>query len=451
MRHTKKILLVFPRASGTATSNDALFPFPFLCLTQLAAAFPPGQYDLKILDERISPVSGKEHPDLVLITTLTSTAPRAFALGDHFRQRGIPVVMGGVHATVCPEEASGHATSIVIGEAEGMVPKLLDDFERSQLAPEYRASCPSDLNDIPPPALHLLNWRHRIFLSPIQTSRGCPNSCDFCSVPAISGRKLRTRSLSSIDAQLRYLKQFRSRKLFVVDDNFTANKDRALAIVDRFRYHGFRWAGFSNLGISEDEDLLKALGDSRCVSLFIGFESLRGQGHLAKNRSYKSPDDIRRAVDRIHAFGMGIQGSFIFGFDDDDPGVFRETVSFIQEAGIELPMVNILTPFPGTPLFDSLKASHRLLDLDWSFYDMNHAVLQPKQMTHHELQQGYAWALKYLASPSSILYRLKRRFGSMPYFLTANFSLHHYQTRLAHSLWNRTVQDGMEKRGLCPC
>ena len=448
--NNKQILIVFPRPSGTGTSNDAVFPFPFLGLTQIAAALPP-HYNVQIVDERVSSISGDEKVDIVFITTLTSTAHRAYTLADLFKKRDIPVVIGGIHATVLPEEALHYATSVVIGEAENVMEQLLSDFERGELALEYRSSGLPDLETILPPAISLLNWRHRIFLSPIQTSRGCPHNCNFCSVPTIFGRKLRLKSLSAVEKELKALSRLRSRYLFVVDDNFTVMKDRALAIMDLFRYYGFRWMGFSNLSVSEDEEFLRALRESGCISLFIGFESLRGQVHLSKNRSYKNPDSMCRAINCIHDHSIGIQGSFIFGFDEDTADVFKETVSFIQDTGIELPTLCILTPFPGTPLFNALEEEGRLIHHKWSLYDMNHVVFKPRNISPEELQQGYAWALKYLASPTKILSRLSKRFGPMPYFLVANFSLHRYQTRLAHSLWDSTVQSSMQERGLCPC
>ena len=159
---------------------------------------------------------------------------------------------------------------------------------------------------------------------------------------------------------------------------------------------------------------------------------------------------MRRAVARIHAHGIGIQGSFIFGFDSDTTDVFKETVSFIQETGIELPNMCIYTPFPGTPLYDAMEKENRLLHRDWSKYDMNHAVFTPACMTPQELQQGFAWVLKYLSSPTSILSRLKRRGGPYLHFLTANFSLHAAQTRLARSMWNPAVHQVLKGKLSCP-
>jgi radical SAM superfamily enzyme YgiQ (UPF0313 family) len=444
----KHALLISPRQRGMGTSTDMLFPFPSLTLSTLAATFPE-DYDVRVIDESVSWARGGEKADMVFITALTSAAPRAYHLADIYRKRGLPVVIGGVHATLQPEEAQEHATSVVTGEAENMVPHLLSDFERGALAPLYQNTHFSDFNAVLYPALHLLNWRHRFFISPLQTSRGCPKDCDFCCVPRISGSKLRLKSLAAVEKELVYLSRFRSRTLFIVDDNFTLKKERCLEIIKLFRRFGFRWMAFSNLSVSEDEDYMKALGESGCISLFIGFESLHR--HFTKNRSFKTPEAVARAIKMIHKHGIGIQGAFIFGFDEDTPEVVRETVSFIQETGIDLPTISLLTPFPGTPLFDELEQKGRILHKDWSYYDMNHVVFRPENMTSEELQQGYAWALKYLASPTSIIARINKKSAAKAYFLTINFALHCSQTRIARRLWNPRVQTSMQERNLCLC
>ena len=448
----KKIqaLLISPHERGNIVSNDAVFPFPSLTLPLLASAFP-GHYQVRLKDEKISRITGKEKADIIFITSLTSTAHRAYRLADIFKKRGIPVVIGGVHATMLPREAQAHATSVVMGEAEQTISRLLSDFERGDLAPIYQNTEAPELTTALNPALSLLSWRHRFFLSPIQTSRGCPYDCNFCSVPKMSGRTLRLKPLNVIEKELVFLRRFRSRKLFVVDDNFTLNRDRSLELMALFRKFGFRWMTFSNLSISEDEEYLRAMAANGCISLFIGFESLHFQKHLQKNNAYSTPDAMAHAVDRIHKYGIGIQGSFIFGFDSDTSAVFDKTVSFIQDSEIELPNICILTPFPGTPLFDELESQGRILHKDWSAYDMNHVVFRPANMSSEELQQGYAWALKYLASPTSIIARIKKKSAARAYFLTANFSLHRSQTRLALSLWNPSLQTLMQEKGLCHC
>ncbi len=449
-RFHRRALLISPYERGKIASNDAVLPFPSLALPLLAAAFP-NSYHVRIIDERISRVKGTEPADIVFMTALTSTAPRAYNLAEKFMSRGIPVVMGGVHATALPEEARKTATSVVRGEAESMVSGILSDFENEKLSPLYTNPCFEELKHLPLPALNLLTWRHRFFLSPLQTSRGCPHNCNFCAVPKISGKKIRLKSVAEVEKELIYLRRFRSKNLFVVDDNFTLNKERALTIMQLFKKYGFQWMGFSNLAACDDEGYLHAMADSGCISLFIGFESLHYQDYLKKNKSFGTPSAMARAAQKIHACGIGIQGSFVFGFDEDTRDVFHETVSFVQENSIELPNFCILTPFPGTPLYDDMKRQGRIINQDWSCYDMNHVVFQPKNMSCEELQQGYAWALKYTASPTSIFSRVWKRKSAKLYFLTAGFSLHRAQTRLARSLWNPGIQALMQEQQFCTC
>ncbi|PLX50365.1 MAG: B12-binding domain-containing radical SAM protein [Desulfobulbaceae bacterium] len=445
-----KVLLVFPREPGTCVSNDSVLPFPLLGLTQLAATFPD-HYELKLVDESVRPVRAVEPADLVCITTMTATVKRAYALADRFLAHDIPVVLGGAHATVLPDEAARHATSVVVGEAENVMPQLIEDFEQGRLARRYQADAFTSLVEMPAPRVDLLNWRHRFFLSSLQTSRGCPNSCNFCSVPAIFGRRLRLKPIDTIKAELEAAARHGSRYLFVVDDNFTANRQRAREIMDLFSFYKMRWMGFSTLAMAEDGEFLDALRRSNCVSLFVGFESLHQRDNFIKNKKYADPAAVSHAVKIIHEAGIGIQGSFIFGFEHDTPEVFGEVAAFIQENEIEVPNVNILTPFPGTTLYADMEKQGRILHHDWDRYDMNHVVYQPRSMTVEELQQGYAWTLKYLASPTVILKRLSWRRPYYPYFLMANFSLHRALTKLAKSGWNRDIQKSLESRGACLC
>lgn len=443
-----RVLLVFPRRNGSVAANDAAMPFPFLSLTQLAALFPSG-YELRLVDEKVRPLTGRETADLVCITTLTFSVSRAYRLADLFRARGIPVILGGVHASNLPQEALKHATSVVIGEAEGVMDRLIADFESGRLAPTYAADRLPDLDDVPFPAWHLLNWRHRVFLASIQTSRGCPNGCDFCTVPSTFGRRVRYKSIATLDQELFELRRLGRRYLFVVDDNFTVNRSRAKAIMELFAHYGFRWMSFSNLDVAADSDFLQCLARSNCLSLFIGLESLQAQSAFSKNRTFSDARAIREAIARIHAHSIGIQGSFIFGFDDDGPDVFHQVASFIQNNAIEIPNLNILTPFPGTRLYETMASQGRLRPTGWEAYDMNHVVFNPAGMSPEELQQGFSWVLKYLSSPRTILRRLPISRKHYLYYLLANFALHTSQTKLAKSLWNPTVHSGLTEQGYC--
>jgi radical SAM superfamily enzyme YgiQ (UPF0313 family) len=444
----KKVLFIFPRTQGSQVFNDAAFPFPLLGLTQLASAFPD-QYDLTLLDESIRPVTGDEDADLVCITSMTTTAPRAYELGDLYLGRGIPVIIGGAHATVLPDEAAPHASSVVIGEAENIVAELLQDFEQGKLKARYHAGSHISLAEIKPPRVDLLNWRHRLFLASLQTTRGCPNSCDFCSVPQVFGRKLRQKSIDTIKIELQAAKKYRSKYMFVVDDNFTVNRNRARELMEVFKFYGLPWMGFSTLACADDPVFLKELVDSGCISLFIGFESLLQPGAFVKNKKYADPAAISKAIQVIHNAGIGIQGSFIFGFDHDTVAVFSEVVQFIQKNQIEVLNMNILTPFPGTKLYDRFAEEGRLLHHDWQKYDMNHVVFQPTGMTTEELMQGYLWAVKVLASPTVIFKRLNWRRPHYTYFLTANFAMHRAHTKMANSRWDKEVQTSIEAKGGC--
>ncbi len=447
-KQTKKVLLIFPRTQGSQVFNDAGFPFPLLGLTQLAAAFPE-RYKFTLIDESVRPVSGAEDADLVCITTMTATANRAYELGDLYLQRGLTVIIGGAHATVLPDEAAQHATSVVIGEAENVISELVDDLEAGTLKPRYKASEYTSLSTLSPPRVDLLSWRHRLFLASLQTTRGCPNHCDFCSVPQVFGRRLRQKSIETIKRELQTAKKYRSRYMFVVDDNFTANRASARELMAVFKFYGMPWMGFSTLATAEDPLFLRELRDSGCISLFIGFESLLQPGAFVKNKKYADPAAVAGAVKTIHAAGIGIQGSFIFGFDHDTVAVFASVVQFIQENEIEVLNMNILTPFPGTKLYDRFEAEGRLIHHDWSQYDMNHVVFTPTGITAEELMQGYLWTIKYLASPTIILKRLSWRRPHYTYFLTANFAMHRAHTRMANSRWNKEVQTQIEAKGGC--
>lgn len=447
----KRVLLVYP-CGGANKTADAIFPFPLQGLTQLAASMPE-RFEPVIHDENLRPLngsaSGSARPDLVMITAMTTLASRAYEIARTFRSKGVPVIMGGAHATACPEEVAQYADSVVIGEAENLLPQILEDFEAGCLAPTYRSDTPADLNTIPFPAMEALSWKHRFFMASIQTSRGCPLACDFCSVPATFGRKLRVKSIETLDSELKGIRAKGMKRVFVVDDNFTADRARAVEIFELFKKYGLTWMGFSNLSIADEPEFLEALKKSGCASLFIGFESLSDQTLFHKNRRYPSRAALASAVGRIRDCGIGIQGSFIFGFDEDTPDVFADVVSFVMETGIEIPNLNILTPLPGTPLYKEMREQGRLLDSPWEDYDMSHVVFRPAGMEPEELQQGFAWALKYLASPSVIFKRLSVKRRQYPFFLMANFALHRAQTRLANGLWSAPLQASLEERGFC--
>ena len=419
----KKALLIFPREKGIKFSNDTLYPFPILGLTLLAAHFPE-TYEVKIVNEVVEEVDFDAEVDFVGITGLTCVIQRAYAIADRFREKGVKVVLGGIHPSLLPEEAKEHADSVFVGEAEGMFEEVLQDFEAGELKAYYKNREWSDLKEMPHPRRDLLNKRYRPFFKVIETTRGCPNRCEFCSVPIINGKRYRLRPLEEIDRELSMIVKKKGEYLMVADDNVTAKEDYAFGLFDLFKHYGVKWMGFTTIKIALNEALLKRARESGCLSLFIGFESLLQENLDGASKRFVDAKELSKWINTIQGHGIGIQGAFIFGFDEDDLTIFRKTVAFVQKNNIELPTFSILTPFPGTPLQKRLAEEGRIFDHNWSHYDMSHVVFKPKKMTVQELQEGYLWAQKYICAPRSILKRLlwgpRNHFF---HFLMSNFIL----------------------------
>jgi len=419
----KKVLLIFPREKGIKFSNDTQYPFPILGLTLLASLFPKN-YEVKIVNEAIEKIDFDAEFDLVGITGLTCVIKRAYEVADRFREMGVKVILGGVHPSLIPEEAKEHADSVFIGEAEGMIEKLTRDFEAGELKPFYKNREWSDLKGMPLPRRDLLSKRYRPFFKVIETTRGCPNRCEFCSVPMINGKRYRVRPLEEIDKELSLIIKKKGEYLFLADDNVTAREDYAFGLFEIFKHHQVKWMGFTTIQIAKNEKLLRSARESGCVSLFIGFESLLQENLDGVSKRFVNAKELSNLARTIQSHRIGIHGSFIFGFDGDDPSIFRKTVEFVQRNNIELPTFSILTPFPGTTLQSRLEEEGRIFDHDWSHYDMSHVVFKPKEMTVRELQEGYLWAQKYICAPRSILKRLlwgpRHHFF---YFLMSNFVL----------------------------
>ncbi len=430
----KRVLLIYPRQRDVYMSSDTPYPFPMVGLTLLATFFPP-QYEVKIVNEFLEEIDFGEEVDLVGITILTALAPRAYEVADRFRERGVTVLVGGVHATFMPEEAKHHADAVVLGEAELVMPELIADLEGGVLKPFYRAERLHTLQDLPLPRRGLLGRGYSPFFKVIETTRGCPNRCEFCAVPVIAGRRYRTRPLSDIERELRAVVERKHEYVFIVDDNVIAQRTHAVGLFELLKGFNVRWMGFATIDIAKDDALLKLARESGCISLFIGFESLDKENLQGPKRKFQGVEDLQDLIKRIHDHGIGIQGSFIFGFDHDDLGVFERTVEFIHRNMIELPNFSVLTPYPGTPLWERLDQEGKIFDRDWSHYDMSRVVFVPRTMTPDQLQEGYLWAQKYSCAPRSILKRLllgpRHHLG---YFLMSNFVLRKAQMKVIKRL-----------------
>ncbi len=390
------------------------FFFRMPCLGLLkVAALTPADWQVTIVDEKIEPLDLNQEADLVGITAMTTTVQRAYEIADHFRRRGIKVVLGGMHVSCLPDEAQPHCDSLVMGEAEVLWPALLRDFELNQLKPVYRhqENLPS-LAGLPPPDWNLYENKKYLPVHFVETTRGCPIDCEFCAVTSAFGGKYRNRPQAEVLAELRGLTPFNrgtfslKNCVFFTDDNIISNRAYAREFLPRIADLKLNWFGQASVNIASDPEILKLCQQSGCRGLFMGFESLSPETIAAMGKRVNHPDQYFDIVQKIHDHGIGIDGSFVFGFDNDDEGVFDRTLEFVLKAKIEVTYFSILTPYPGTRLHQRLAREDRILTQDWSLYDANHVVFKPRILTADQLLKGYYRVFKEVYSIPSIFKRL---------------------------------------------
>lgn len=408
-----------------------------LTLPTLAALVPQELgAELTCIDEGIAAVPEDLDTDLVGMTVITGTAPRAYELAADFKRRGIPVVLGGPHVTLVPDDAQPHADALVVGYAEDEWPRLLRDFAAGRLQPRYVQSPTLDLAGRPWPDRSVLPRRRYLTSHVFEATRGCVHKCDFCVVPAAWGRKPLQKPVDEVVADL--VRQ-RTRRAVFVDLNLIADREYAARLFEELIPLGIEWYGLATVLLTDDEPLLDLAARSGCRGLLMGFESLSPADLRRSHKSFNHPDRYRQVVQALHARRISLQGCFVFGLDGDGPEVFEATARFAVEAGIDLPRFAVLTPFPGTELFHRLTAEGRILSRDWKLYDGQHAVFQPLHMTPHELERGTerAWRLAY--SWRSMARRLRTTAAPLPVALLTNLGYRHY----AHNLDRFYTCDGM--------
>jgi radical SAM superfamily enzyme YgiQ (UPF0313 family) len=370
-----------------------------LTLTTLAALVPPElDVELTLIDEGIADVPEGLRADLVGLTVITGTAPRAYELSARFRARGMTTVLGGPHVTLAPDDAQPHADSIVVGYAEDTWPELLRDFATGALRPRYRQSPDLDLANRPFPRRELLPRDRFLTDSVFEATRGCVHDCDFCVVPSAWGRRPLQKPPRDVAQDIRrHLAVRRARKIIFVDLNLIADRGYAMELFTALVPLNIQWYGLATTLVARDEPLLELAERSGCRGLLLGFESI-SPGNLRRSRKgFNHPDEYAQVVATLHRHRIAVQGCFTFGMDEDEPDVFERTAKFAVDAKIDLPRFAIVTPFPGTPLHKRLSDEGRILTRDWSLYDGQHVVFRPKRMSVAELQLGTerAWTLAY--------------------------------------------------------
>jgi len=376
--------------AAASRAGPAQFPIPPLNLAYLAA-LTPADWTVRIIDENMAMDDGRDWgPDLVGITALTPSAPRAYALAATYRARATPVVLGGIHVSVLPSEAVEHADAIVVGQAESAWPRLLADFEVGQLRRRYDGEL-LPLDGLPIPRRDL--FPHKYFVEMVITSKGCSNACDFCSVWRFCDRRYRVRPVEEVVDELETLPP--RKFVFFADDNLTLNRQRVIQLCRRMVERGVRrrYAIQSTIGVGEDEELLRWLKRSGCCFIFVGIESLNESPltAIAKPDLLRlGPAGCEACVARIHTHGMAVFGSFIMGLDGDTTP-FHRILAFTRSAELDCTLVNLLNPLPGTPLWERLSEQGRLLytdfPADYALYAQDNVCFRPLEMSAGELQE----------------------------------------------------------------
>jgi len=405
-----KIALIFPRIEhGVTTHNEKgslmsiIFGYPIITLPHLAA-ITPEKYDVSIINENYEDLNFDIDVDLVGITTYTMTSPRVYEIADEFRKRGKKVVLGGYHVTAMPEEAKQHADSLVLSWAEGTWPALLQDAERGKLKPTYGPADEYSLNGIPPLRRDLIKYNP--ILGAVQTTRGCPNRCEFCAIGSFSNHGLRQRPVKEV---VEDIKQMPNMMYIFHDPHMTVNRKYAKKLFKeliRQKVHKYWVAnGTTNVLRVVDDEFLQLARKSGCVEWFVGFESVSQAALDGIKKTHNKVEDFKEMINRVHDHGMAVQGGIIFGFDEDTPDIFETTLEKMIELEIDVVELNILTPYPGTPLFDRLNKEGRIFTKDWSKYNQVEIVYEPKNMTVRELYEGARYVAKEFYSLPNIIKR----------------------------------------------
>jgi radical SAM superfamily enzyme YgiQ (UPF0313 family) len=379
------------------------------------AAVTQKNHTVTVVNERYAHINYNEPYDVVLINFVTSTAPHAYEIADAFRKKGTLVVLSGFHASGLPQEAKQHADSVLIGRNELSWLTILQDIEQKKLQSFYHAPPYDSTMHLPPTNVQLPGF---IMTGALEATRGCPYQCEFCPETNIPGGM--TFFKRPVDEVIAEIKKIPQKNLMFYDTSLTIDLSYTKDLFRKMKGLHKRFFCNGNVDVlATDQELVKLSKDAGCVAWLVGFESITQDTLDAVGKRTNTVDHYRQAVNNIHTNQMAVVGDFIFGFDTDTPEVFDRTLRVIKDLEIDIVDFSILTPFPGTPLYNKLEAEGRILTKDWKYYNMGNVMFKPKHMTPEELQIGITMIFNEFYSPGHTVKRILRslRWGLVPFFV----------------------------------
>ena len=376
---------------------------PSLALLTLAN-LTPKEHEVIIENENVESINFDEKVDLVAITVTVDVMNRAIEIAKEFRKRSVKVVAGGIHITADPKGAYGYFDAICVGMAERIWQRILFDAQNDSLKEIYNDMLSISGQEIVSPDYDIIDNSKYLYTNIISTSRGCPFECDFCYNSSQSVHKAYINR--PIEDVIREIKTLRTRHIMFIDDNFIGNPSWTKEFLAQIRPLGLKYNAAVTSNIVDMPDILDDLKESGCQSLFIGFESINDKAIDSVNKVQNSVGKYERLVEELHKRGIMINASFVFGLDEDDSSVFEKTLDWIVKNKIETVTSHILTPYPGTRLYENLHKQGRITDFDLSKYNTANVVYRPKNMTQEELYDGYLWIYKEVYSFKNIIKRL---------------------------------------------
>lgn len=387
------------------------------------AAMLRHEHRVAVENENVCEIIYDDSPDIVGIMVTVNTFPRAMEISREFRSRGVKTVAGGIHITTAWKTVpEGVFDALCVGAAENTWPVIMEDMAKGQLRYIYKCDRLLKGENIVPPAYDMIDTKDYLYCNIMHTSRGCPFCCDFC-YNSSSERSYIRRPIEDVIAEI---KTIGKKHVLFIDDNFVGNPAWTRKMLKEIKPLKIKWHCAASVNIASDAALLDEMRDAGCMGIFIGFESINPESVNGVHKVQNAVTDYEKAIEAIHSRGIMINASFVFGLDSDTPATFKATLDWIVRNRIETVTSHILTPYPGTVVYDRMKADGLITDDNLAHYDTAHVVFRPRNMTAEQLYDGYLWIYRNVYSWKNIFRRIPKQKRQIPSYLLFNIFYRKY-------------------------